>query len=281
MVGSYQKLDINYMKNLIKLNKILGLALTYDSGKNGANTNIYYYHNFIILLGLVVFYVYSALGVYYYVVPTMNTLEILTETSLYSCLLSANIVSLLQSKTKKKTWAKLHMFFKRIDNTIVELPKTKNYQNGIHFQLVFSHFVYFFTASLNVCSWIYKFGFRYYKNYIFEIVIKYYVMIITLTLCNFALAIMRRFQYLNNKLSEAKIYNNLNVNETKKLYDYLILLVKTYNELFGLEILLILTISVLGMLDLLSYVLNYDYDSSLKVLLDLTYFIDTTFLLVI
>lgn len=279
MPGSYQKLDIKYMKNLMRLGRVVSVTIHYDFKNNQIfHSRKNYYAYFIISL-LLTLYFTSLTGIIQNVVPKMSALEILSESLLYFCIMAFDVNAVLETATKQRKWIKLLDLLETIDSLIKESPTTRNYQNTMNLQITISHISYFVLASLNTYSWIYKFGFKYYRYYIFEVIIKYYVMLITLIICNFTLAIMRRFQYFNGKLKEASMKNNIDICSMKILFNNLVNLTQTYNELFGLQILILLSISVLGLLDVLTYVLDFEYDN-VAFLLDLTYFIDTIMLLV-
>lgn len=279
MLGSYQKLDIRYMYGLLEISKYLGFVIPYNLKKKVPIRSSNRWYSYLIIVAIIAIYILSTIRIYHNVMPTMTSLQILTESSVYFCIIMLDISSILEAIIKRKTLTKYLVLFVQIDQSLSATIKVRNYQNTICLQIFACHFLYILLESLNIYSWIYKFGINYYKNYMFEVFIKYYIVIITMIICNFTLAIMRRFQYLNAKLKEAIRFNNLDVNETKILFDRLNVLVRTHNDLFSFQIFVILSICVLALLDLLSYVLDIRY-TFVEIILDVTFFIDSVLLVV-
>lgn len=269
------------MNGLLQISKFLGFNIPYNMKKGKTiDCGTHCYYSYLIIVLIIGSYIYSTIKIYDNVMPTMTTLQIFTECSVYLCIIILDITTILGSILKQKSLRKYLILFVKIDKSLTSNFKVRNYQNTIKLQIFGSHFLYVLLECLNIYSWIYKFGIVYYKNYIFEVFIKYYIVIITMIICNFTLSIRRRFQYLNDKLKQAIDHDNLmNVNEIKKLFHNLNALVKFHNDLFGYQIFMILNICVLSLLDLLSYVLDIRY-TFVEIILDVTYFIDSILLVV-
>lgn len=269
------------MNRFLYLCKCLGFAIPYDF-KNCRSVNIkncYHYYTYLIMVTLIVIYIYSTINIAYNVMPVMTILQILTESAAYLFITILDVYAILITRIKRKKWMKLFNHFKQIDKLNARTLSERNCQKTMDIQIIIFHILYSLLEISNVFFWIYKYGFGYYRNYLFEVFIKYYEMIITILICNFTVSIKHRFEYYNFKLNEARIYKNLDIPTTKHLFKHLNMLIETYNDLFGFEILIILSISVVAMLDLLSYVLDAQY-TVIDILLDFTYFLDTILLLV-
>lgn len=258
------------------LGNVLGICVPYDFKKKAILNQffkVYAAFMFAILIGI---YLYSIHGTIRNTYPYMTAMEIFTETCVFLCIILLDSSSILETYTKKRLWIKMMGTFKSID---IYLVKSLNKKNpvcySIWIQLFFAHLIYFIVECGNMIIWTKEYGFGYYRYYIFEVVVKYYTMIIVMFICNFALSIKYRYERFNEELRKADI---LNVSELRILFKKLSYLVQIFNNIFGLQMLLVLSVSIMSLLDVLSFIMVYHKHASM--LLDLFYFLDTIILMV-
>lgn len=255
--------DIRFVTPLYNLSTIMGISPPNNFQFKQSKSKIYEHLTVIRCVILTISFILSFLGNMFYIYPYTHTTIALCEGMLFLMMTMTTIISTLRSGFwHREEWNNMIESFLILDDKFKIEPKGRNL---FMIEFILGHLVLFLVLSNDAYFNLIYYGFKTYKFYFFNRIQYYFVFLVVLLICNFALSIRNKYKCLNNLLINTfknKDSDNgkvsFSVTEFALIFSDLERLVCTFNTIFGWNILLIFGIVLLSLLSFVNLTIFYN-----------------------
>lgn len=286
--------NIKYIRFYYNFCACLALVPIYDFKKERIvnKTFVFLYCLLMMIIHFCIFGYFTEQQILY-IWPTLSDVAttVVLECSTMIAIFTLIIISIIVSYTNKSKWL---LFFSLLGEIDIEISSFKYGSPGIclfaietiSFQIILIFFILY-----DLYEWFLIVKNDMFKIYAYISFLYYLTVNIVMLICNLAFVMKVRFQRINEHLLNYiqfkynKNSNTFEIMNLTKLYLKLCFVVKNFNIIFGWQILILLTIQLLGIIDSFNFFLYGLISTKSKLTISNKIFAsslsDTAFILVI